>query len=1096
MTALSTELRNLLERTVVSARDEAEKAARAALTRLAVHLHEPFSTLTPEERALRNRLRAEARRLGDTTESQSRDRSESSPALVAEVAYAQWHRMLFARFLAENGLLMHPELGAAVTLEECAELAQDEGEPDAWMLAARYAARMLPGIFRNDDPTVQVRFDAAGRLALERLLKSLPAAIFEAEDSLGWVYQFWQTKRKKEVNERGMKVGGADISPVTQLFTEHYMVQFLLHNSLGAWWAARNPGESLPTDTDYLRRNENGEPAAGCFPGWPRTAAELRVLDPCCGSGHFLVAAFALLQRFRREEEGLSEAEAGDAVIRDNLFGLELDPRCTQIAVFALALAAWKAGGYRVLPLPNIACAGLPVGSNAYEFTHLADGDPDMESLLRRLHQVFKEAGDLGSLIDPVRIAHEEGMFAVEWSKVGPLLEGALAREHGDDPAAAIFGATAKGVARAADLLTRQYHLVITNVPYLSRRKQGTMLRNHVEKFHPDGKADLATAFVDRCLRFCTKGGTTALVTPQNWLFLGSYKALRERLLKASTWNAVAKLGENGFQSPQAAGAFIALFVLTNALPAGEHALVGIEASAPRNPNEKADILRCGQIHVVSQSAQLKNPDARISMDEHEAGELLEKYGVALQGISPADFPHYGRCFWEVDPSGDDWSFWQSTVQENVFYGGRELVLWMNRAFYEAVEAGWAYIRGHRAWGQLGISVSAMRHLPVALYTGEPSDTNVAIIVPHDQAHLPAIWAFCSSPEFNIAVRRIDQALKVTNASLVKVPFDLERWQQVATEQYPNGLPEPHSDDPTQWLFAGHPARAQEKARQAAPLQVGMARLLGYRWLQNAADGLERYADADGIVCLPPVAGEPPAAQRLRELLAAAYSLPADPAPREEEGAPTPPRHEAVWTPDIEERLLAETGYGGQGLDVWLREGFFAQHCRLFHNRPFLWHIWDGRKDGFGAIVNYHTLDRAKLDRLIYTYLGDWISTQRHADSQCVAGANARLVAALGLQEKLKAIADGEPPFDIYVRWKPLDRQPIGWAPDINDGVRLNVRPFVLAGVLRAKFSVNWNKDRGTNPDGTERLNDKHFSRTDKEAVRVCKDISLREKIL
>src|SRR5262249_54381943 len=160
-----------------------------------------------------------------------------------------------------------------------------------------------------------------------------------------------------------------------------------------------------------------------------------------------------------------------DAVLRDNLFGLELDPRCTQIAAFALALAAWKTGGYRELPLPNIACAGLPVGANAYEFTHLAEGDRDMEAMLRRLHQVFRNAPDLGSLIDPVRISKEEGIFALEWDKVGPLLESALAKERADDPAAAIFGTTARGVARAADFLTRRYHLVITNVPYLARGK-------------------------------------------------------------------------------------------------------------------------------------------------------------------------------------------------------------------------------------------------------------------------------------------------------------------------------------------------------------------------------------------------------------------------------------------------------------------------------------------------------------------------------------------------------------------------------------------------------------------------------------------------
>lgn len=591
-------------------------------------------------------------------------------------------------------------------------------------------------------------------------------------------------------------------------------------------------------------------------------------------------------------------------------------------------------------------------------------------------------------------------------------------------------------------------------------------MKHHIETFHPDGKADLATAFVERCLRFCTKGGTVALVTPQNWLFLGSYKSLRERLLKSTKWNVVIKLGMAAFTDMYWWAFNTGLFILTNSLPDTADNLIGLDTDETRVPAEKANLLRLAPVQNVSQPTQLQNPDARIILDEHSGGTLLEKYAIGLQGVSPADFPHYGRCFWEVDPSNKDWHFWQSSVEETAHYGGRERVLWMNEDFFEAVQVGSAYIRGQRAWGKTGVVVSAMRHLPCTLYTGHPFDTNVAIILPKDPSHVPAIWYFCSSPEYHTAVRRIDQKLNVTNATLVKVPFDLEHWQKVAEEKYPNGLPEPHSDDPTQWLFKGNPVTAHHPSLPAATLQVGMARLLEYRWPQNNTDDLNRLVDEDGIVCLPPVAGEPPATQRLRELLAAAYG--------------------SDWTPGVEERLVSEAGYGGQSLDTWLQEGFFAQHCRMFHNRPFLWHIWDGRKDGFSAIVNYHKLDRAKLDRLIYTYLGDWINSQRHANRQGVPGANARLVAALNLQEKLKAIADGEPPFDIYVRWKPLHQQPIGWEPDLNDGVRLNIRPFVNAGVLRSKFSINWNKDRGTNPDGTERLNvlERPYTRAQKEAAR------------
>jgi hypothetical protein len=163
-----------------------------------------------------------------------------------------------------------------------------------------------------------------------------------------------------------------------------------------------------------------------------------------------------------------------------------------------------------------------------------------------------------------------------------------------------------------------------------------------------------------------------------------------------------------------------------------------------------------------------------------------------------------------------------------------------------------------------------------------------------------------------------------------------------------------------------------------------------------------------------------------------------------------------------------------------LRNQFFEQHCKLFHHSPFIWHIWDGRKrDGFHALVNYHKLaegngrDRRLLETLTYSYLGDWIARQQDGVKRGEGGAEDRLAAASELQKRLVAIIEGEPPFDIFVRWKPIEEQPIGWEPDISDGVRLNIRPFMSqdipgskrgAGILRAKPNINWNKDRGKEP--------------------------------
>jgi hypothetical protein len=1046
MPPLPNEPRSLLERTVIAARDAAEAAARAALVTLAVERPEPFPTLSEEQKLLRRALRAKARQLG------SGSQAEGMPQLIEEIAYQQWHRMLFARFLAENNLLRHPA-GVAVTLQDCAELAAEEGAADAWELAARYAALMLPGIFLADDPTSQAPLAPESRHALEKLVQDLAVEVFTADDALGWCYQFWQSRKKDEVNKSERKIGGADLYPVTQLFTEDYMVRFLLENSLGAWWAARHPDSPLIKAFGYLRTLDDGTPAVGTFPGWPARAAEITVMDPCGGSGHFIVAAFDMLRRMRTEEEGLGEAAAADATIRDNLFMLEIDPRCTQIAAFALAFAAWKAGGYRPLPAPNIACSGIAVEGQLDDWLKLANGDSRLRASLERLYNLFRQAPTLGSLIDPAHVPEGERMWSAEYDEVAPFLARALTRERTtDDPARAVTGAAAQDVARAARLLAGRYTLVATNVPYLGFRNQAEALQALIESRYPDAKANLATAFVVRCLNLSYPNCTAALVFPQNWLYQSAYESLRRTLLSTESWNCVALLGVRAFETISGHVVNIALAVISRGAAEAGHLLAASDVSGGERPLAKASLLRTSELHTLTQSSQLRNAEARITLEMLPDVKLLQDFVVAPQGIKTGDDDRWRRCFWELPRLEGGWRFYQSTANDSEPYGGREHVIdWR--------DGGQQMIRprlDNQAVGKFGVAIKQIGDLGAALYTGDLYDSNVAPLVPRDPAQLPALWAFCTSPDYREAVRRVDRGWKVSNLPLTQVPFDATYWQSVAQESSP--LPEPHSDDPTQWLFAGH------LVGSTGPLQVAVARLLGYEWPQQQPDNLSGSGDSGGIVCLPPVAGEQPAAERLRTLLAATY--------RDE------------WSLATLQELLAGAGFKDRDLAEWLRDGFFEQHCRLFHNRPFIWHIWDGRKDGFSALVNYHKLNAANLDKLIYTYLGNWIETQRAEAGRGVAGADGRLVAALELKKKLELIRDGEPPYDIYVRWKPLAEQPIGWNPDLNDGVRLNIRPFVTAGVLRSKFTINWNKDRGKNPDGSERLNDLHFTHAEKIAAR------------
>lgn len=726
-------LRVQLSRTVLEARRTAEAASRQSLEALAVDRPEPHGSMSLAERALRNRLRARGHQLGDRRK--GRDRTQEIGRLVHEVAFEQWHRMLFARFLVENELLVEPESGVPVSLDECEHLAREKGE-DPWALAGRFAQKMLPGIFRRDDPVLEVPLPPEARLKLEELLESLPRAVFLSDDSLGWTYQFWQAERKDQVNQSGAKIGADELPAVTQLFTERYMVQFLFHNTIGAWRAGkvldredgRDDSENQTEDDlrravrieagggydfSYLRfmrdEDEAWRPAAGWFEKWPRTAAELRVLDPCCGSGHFLVEALELLVRLRTEEEGLAIQDAVCAVLRDNLHGLEIDSRCAQIAAFNVAFTAWRLVGRPFkLPRLNIACCGLGPNATEAEWEGIAvrmegatglEGKRDLfgsepalatgplHAGMAALHKVFRQAPELGSLIDPDALLGGE-LFRADMETVGQALPAIVDRERaarGDDLERAV---AAEGMARAVELLTGTYTLVATNVPFLARSKQSATVRRFAEAHHPEAKGDLATMFVARIMRWLGTSGTQALVAPQNWLFLKTYRKLREGLLKRRTWNGAARLGARAFGVSSGWDYNTALFILSADRPKRDWHMAGLDVSAthdqtPIRAAEKARLLASGtEVQLARQAEQLKNPDAAILL--HPIGDrvLLRTIADGHQGIASGDYPSFGRKFWEISEARigpDAWELQQSTVKETVHYGGREHVLhWKN----------------------------------------------------------------------------------------------------------------------------------------------------------------------------------------------------------------------------------------------------------------------------------------------------------------------------------------------------------------------------------------------------------------------------------
>jgi hypothetical protein len=1128
MSTLSKEFRRQLENTVLKARDEAERGAAAALEELGLSETKIPTHLNEAQQKLRRKLRAHGKQVGDT---QISDNAWDISHLVHECAYAHWHRMLFARFLAENGFLIEPESGLDVDFAYCEEEAKRLGI-DPWELASQFAQGMLTGVFRADDPVLQVRMPTEFRNRLTALLASLPREVFTASDSLGWVYQFWQAKKKDEVNAAGNKIGADELPSVTQLFTEDYMVDFLLDNTLGAWWAgkkAKDEGRRMNYETEaearaavalpgcewkylrFVKVSPDGKalssfiippssflwtPAAGTFDGWPMIAAALKCLDPCMGSGHFVVAMFQRLVALRMAEENLSEADAVAAVIRDNLFGLEIDPRCTQIAAFNLALAAWRRVGHCKLPAMNLACSGLAPNTSKDSWVNLAAlltddsplaGERDLlgprgEPMLldarlaagmARLYDLFQKAPVLGSLINPR--SGEADLLVAAFHELQPLLEKALAQETKDDTAHEL-AVTARGLAKAAEILAGQFTLVATNPPFLGLEQQVEVLEQYVKLNHSEARRELALCFLQRCYAFLPLFGCLAFVLPGEWTFVRSNREFRKHLLTTASLRALARLGLNAFVSK-----IRVTPVLLISSPAGHterNATMCLDVSAQTLEEKPCALLR-DECTLVSQEDWRNETDCRLLV--HAEPRLVTSGTVQIEsiadsrnGLSAGDGVRFESNFWEVQKLGGVWEPLQSSAAATMEFGGRErIVRWEDEAgemaeLAESVKhlnhAAQNWRRGKPLWGRSGVVVNQIG-AHTTIYTGDKYDGSCFAIVPNDKKDTPALVAFALQGELKATLKRINPTWNLKSPkTLLQMTLDLAHWQKVAAEKYPHGLPRPFSNDPTQWLFNGHPAGADQ------PLHVAVARLLGYQWPRQTGssfpdcpalgpDGLEKHADKDGVVCFSQVRNEPPAADRLRALLADAYGK--------------------EWSHALERKLIAATGSKADSLEDWLLNDFFAQHGALFHNRPFIWHIWDGRKDGFNVLVNYHKLagpngeGHRTLETLTHAYLGDWIGRQRNAVKHEEAGAEDRLAAALELQGELKKIVAGEPPYDLFIRWKALADQPIGWNPDLNDGVRLNIRPFLAVdlsrgkkgcGVLRSKLNVKWEKNKGTEP--------------------------------
>lgn len=352
--------------------------------------------------------------------------------------------------------------------------------------------------------------------------------VCEDVEVIGWLYQFYISEKKDEVFgglKKNKKITAENIPAATQLFTPHWIVRYLVENSLGRLWLLNRPNSQLAAKMDYYIAPEDPETD---FLRISRPE-DIRICDPACGSGHMLTYGFDLLYAIY-EEEGYEATEIPGLILTHNLYGIEIDDRAGALAAFALAMrAATKLGRRRFLRQaiqPNI-CVLQDVRFTPSEMQDMAAvvGSDLFTADFREMMGQFEQAKNFGSLIVP------KLRDAAEVARVVRL------KDFGGDLLLRELQERVLKVLEMAELLSPKYHVVVANPPYMSSKGMNAELNSFLGEHFPDGKRDLYAAFIERGFALLMPSGFEAMVTMESWMFLSSYEGLRGNMLREGSFH-------------------------------------------------------------------------------------------------------------------------------------------------------------------------------------------------------------------------------------------------------------------------------------------------------------------------------------------------------------------------------------------------------------------------------------------------------------------------------------------------------------------------------------------------------------------------------
>ncbi|PWW03820.1 hypothetical protein DFR52_101508 [Hoeflea marina] len=482
---------------------------------------------------------------------------------------------------------------------------------------------------------------------LAQLRKVMNEEACQDVEIIGWLYQFYISEKKDQVFaglKKNQKITAENIPAATQLFTPHWIVRYLVENSLGRLWLLNRPQSKLAARMDYYIAPEEAETDFLKI----RRPEDIRICDPACGSGHMLTYAFDLLYAIY-EEEGYEATEIPGLILTHNLTGIEIDDRAGALAAFALAMkAAAKLGRRRFLRMeakPDI-CVLQNVTFTDAEMQDVAAvvGRDMFTDELRVSLQQFEQAKNFGSLIVPKLRDPAETLRVVE------------ARDLGSDLLLKEVQARVVAVLRMAETLLPKYHVVVANPPYMGSAGMNAVLKSWIEKHFKAAKLDAMTCFMDRATKLTKPKGAWGMINLPSWLFLGSYSKFRTAFLLQNRISSFLHLGRGVFGPDFGSVAFVASRIQDKPQHRGCYLKLYEQHSLVRTPEEiqRKFLERDCEIYLSDQNNFLKIPGAPVAYWHNSAvyeafeGRQVSQVARPMIGIQSGDNDRFYRQWQEV----------------------------------------------------------------------------------------------------------------------------------------------------------------------------------------------------------------------------------------------------------------------------------------------------------------------------------------------------------------------------------------------------------------------------------------------------------------